>query len=271
MQKIISSDGQNGDQFGDAVSISDKFAIVGAPQAIVNNCGRAYFFQLRENNWTEFQKIDGSNSDHLGKAVSICNNYAIVGIPDQDHGSTNPNVGYARIFKYENESFEALISKTHYVKYQQFGSSVFISDNYAIIGTGNHTTAEIFQKYENSWSIVKTINVNVYSVSIADEYAIIGGNNVVYIYKNNSGNWDQITSFINLDSCNFGHSVGISNNIYIIGAYGKNNNKGTVYINTINQVKNCQLTGYVLDQFNQPIEGMTIHSKLYGHTVTDNK
>jgi len=182
MQKIIASDGQNADQFGGAVSIDGDCAIVGAPFADPNNQGKAYIFQLIDDKWYQTTQHTGNNNDSYGTSVSIYNNYAIVGIPNYDSGSSLQNVGIAKIFKYEDESLNLLNTHGMNIKYQRIGNSVFISNNYAIIGTGDHTTASIYKKNGNSWNCIKHITTNVYSVSITDAYAIIGGNNIACIY-----------------------------------------------------------------------------------------
>ena len=273
IQKIIANDGQHYDQFGYAVSIDGDCAIVGAPFVDPSNQGKIYIFQQIGDEWIQTtQQLSGNINDWYGRAVSIYNNNAIVGIPNYDSGDSLQNVGLVYIFKYENKSLNVLSTHAMNIKNQKVGDSVSISNNYAIIGTGDHTTASIYKKNGNSWNCIKHINVNVYSVSIADDYAIIGGNNNAYIYHNEDLSKEIIKiNYIDDDnnSC-FGHSVSISNDTYIIGAYNKNNSQGAVYINTVNNVKDCQLTGYVLDINKNPIEEITINSTLYGTTTTDN-
>jgi len=91
--KLLPSDGAEGDIFGNSVSISGDYAIVGAhhsDEVNGNNSGSAYIFKRDGSNWIEEQKLlasDGAEGDRFGISVSISGDYAIIGAPsDDDNG-----------------------------------------------------------------------------------------------------------------------------------------------------------------------------------------
>ncbi len=82
--KITDSDGAADDNFGNSVSISGDFAIVGAPNDDENgsNSGSAVIYKIVNGTWTEQFKLtasDGAADDNFGVSVSLNGNYALVG------------------------------------------------------------------------------------------------------------------------------------------------------------------------------------------------
>jgi hypothetical protein len=100
--KILPIDGAPGDEFGQSVSISGDYTIVGARWDDDNGMmsGSAYIFQRDGANWIEEQKLlatDGAEGDQFGFSVSISGDYAIVGARwDDDNGDSS---GSAYIYK----------------------------------------------------------------------------------------------------------------------------------------------------------------------------
>ena len=81
-QKLLSSDGLEGDYFGYSVSISGNYAIVGAPNddnGVIS--GSAYIYYYNGSNWIEQQKLIPSDNTYgvkFGNSVSISDNYAAI-------------------------------------------------------------------------------------------------------------------------------------------------------------------------------------------------
>ncbi len=99
--KIAASDGDSSDQFGNSVSISGDYAIIGAflgdTEENVNQ-GSAYIFHHSGSSWTEQVKLigeDGAAQDRFGNSVSISGDHAIIGaFFDRVEGSTNQGSAY---------------------------------------------------------------------------------------------------------------------------------------------------------------------------------
>ncbi|MDH3268698.1 MAG: T9SS type A sorting domain-containing protein, partial [Ignavibacteria bacterium] len=89
-QKLTASDGEPNDYFGNSVSISEDYAIVGAVYDGNSHQGSAYIFRRDGASWIEEQKLtasDGEPNDEFGGSVSISGNYSIAGAEwDDDNG-----------------------------------------------------------------------------------------------------------------------------------------------------------------------------------------
>jgi hypothetical protein len=277
VKKITASDGAADDYFGQSVSISGNYAIVGADGDDDNgsSSGSAYIYykdQGGTGNWGQVKKItasDGTASDYFGVSVSLSGNYAIVGASaDDDNGSFS---GSAYIF-YKDQGGTAnwgevkKITASDGAAGDNFGRSVSISANYAIVGSiydndngSSSGSAYIFNKDQGgtgNWGEIKKIIASDgaaadwfgYPVSLSSDYAIIGahgdddnGNRSgsAYIFNKDQGgtaNWGEIKKIIASDGAaddRFGQSVSISGNYAIVGADGDDDNgnaTGSAYI-----------------------------------------
>ena len=234
--KLLSSDGETNDQFGCSVAISENYAFVGACNDDVNDdwIGSVYVFIQKDNKWIEHQKlmISEHGKDHFGCAISISNNYAIIG-----------SEGAAYIYFIENDQWK--LDTIVYMDNDSFGRSVSISGNYALISHfyddakgRNSGSAHIYKRTDNYWSEHTNIlpddlgKMDFFgsSVFISGDYAIIGspGDNnkginsgAAYIYKLIEDKWIEQSKLLFHSAKredNFGVSVSISNDFYIIGA-----------------------------------------------------
>jgi hypothetical protein len=252
--KLVASDGNGGDEFGWAVSISGDYALIVARNDRDNGAlsGSAYIFKRTGTNWVQQQKLlasDGAASDEFGSwSVSIDGDLAIIGSRcDDDKGS---NSGSAYIFKRDGENWVELpkLLADDGNANDAFGHSASIDGNYAIIGTpysdddGNNSgSAYIFTPNDidpNNWVQRQKLTASDgntddnfgWSVSISGDLAIVGarsdddmGSNSgsVYIFKRNGESWSQQAKLVaadgNVSDC-FGWSVSISGDKAIVGA-----------------------------------------------------
>jgi len=152
-QKAVASDRAADDGFGASVSISGNYAIVGAHSEdhdtiggnTMTDAGSAYILERNgSGNWSQVQKIvasDRAADDRFGASVSISGNYAIVGAHSEDHdtmgGNTMTDAGSAYIFERDStgkwNQLQKIVASDRAVV-DNFGNSVSISDNYAIVG-----------------------------------------------------------------------------------------------------------------------------------------
>ena len=199
------------DFFGEAVDISGNYAIVGAYQeddASGTLSGKAYIFNVTTGALA--YTLDNSNAygtgaeDRFGWAVAISSNYAIVGAYREDN-PTGLNSGKAYIFDVTTGALvHTLDNPNAYgnnTAGDNFGHSVAISGNYAIIGAVGEDDASgtesgkayIFDVLTGA--LVHTLNnPNAYGTSLSDL---------------------------------FGHVVAISDNYAIVGAYGEDDAGGS--------------------------------------------
>lgn len=275
------------DYFGCSVGISvDKnhvFVMVGAMRDDedaqemnpVADAGSVYIFEkdyAGDNAWGQLDKITAPEriaNNLFGKSIAIHGDYAIVGSEYENAAGGSPNSsGAAYIFtKGHNESigwrFLKKLVASDGSSGDYFGTSVSISDNYAVIGANGKSwiadgntpvyragAAYIFKKDGSgvdSWSEVKKLVASNHeegdgfgtSVAISDDYAVIGAeyeglspeeSNVrsylgsAYIFKNALGspdNWGlikKVTAPVRENYDHFGISVAISGNYVMVGA-----------------------------------------------------
>ena len=214
--KAIASDRAADDLLGISVSISGNYAIVGSPREsedasggnTMGFAGSAYVFERDSSgNWIEAQKIvasDRADTVFFGVSVSISGNYAIVGAQieakDASGGNTMPEAGAAYVYERDSSGnwIEAQkIVASDRAANDEFGVSVSISGNYAIVGT-----------------------------YLEDEDASGGntmsGSGSAYVFeRDSSGNWIEAQKIVASDraaSDLFGISTSISGNHAIVGA-----------------------------------------------------
>lgn len=234
VQKIVAYDRGDVDYFGYSVSISGDYAIVGAyledenvtGGATLSNPGSAYIFKNNSGTWSQVKKLvasDRADEDFFGFSVSISGDYAIVGAYQEDENTggtdTKANAGAVYIFGKNSDTWtqvQKIVASDRGVG-DQYGYSVSISGNYAVVGASLEDEDEAG-------------NNNYFNAGSA------------YIYMNNSGTWSQARKLVPTDRTNsdlFGSSVAIGGNYCVAGAYQEDhdadgqaslNNAGSVYV-----------------------------------------
>ncbi len=191
--KITAFDGAGFDWFGNSVSISGDYVVVGAKFDNDNgpSSGSAYLFKRTGTSWAQEAKIlpsDGAAGDWFGFSVSISGDYALVGArADDDNGSAS---GSAYVFKRTGTSWaqEAKLLPSDGAIEDRFGYSVSISGDYAVVGAwldddnGDRSgSAYIFKRSGTSWAQEANLLPSDgaasdqfgVSVSISGDYAVV--------------------------------------------------------------------------------------------------
>lgn len=254
LQKITDATGAADDYFGVSVSISGNYAIVGSYRDDVGsnaNQGSINIYQFNGTNWVLMQKITdatGAANDLFGVSVSIFGNYTIVGAATDDFGAV-ADQGSASIYQFNGTNW-VLMQKffdATGASNDQFGTSVAISADYAIVGAprdngptfADEGSASFYQLISNNWVLMEKINYTVgsgglnffgNSVSLSGNYAFVGasGDNVggnngqgsASIYRWNGSSWVLIQKLTDAKGgvgVNFGVSVCVSDNYAMIG------------------------------------------------------
>jgi len=193
--KLIASDGDSCESFGLSVCINGDYAVVGASAGDNDmdvRTGSAYIFHKQGDSWIEQTKLlasDGAYGDSFGCAVSIDGDNVIVGAyKDDDNGE---NSGSAYLFCRNEDMWieETKLVSSNGLENDNFGCSVSISGDYAIIGAQCNDevenaagTAYIFQREEGTWveknKLLPTSSSSFAffgsSVSIDRENALVG-------------------------------------------------------------------------------------------------
>jgi hypothetical protein len=262
---LVPSDGRGGDRFGCAVSISGNYAIIGSYWDDDNgtSSGSAYIFRQDATGWIQEAKLtasDGAKDDWFGNAVSISGNYAIVGaVLDNDNGT---NCGSAYVFRRNGSNWiqQAKLIAGDEDAGDEFGGSVCLKGNYAIIGAicdddmgEDAGSAYIFERSGDDWiQLAKLVSHDGAggdhfgnSVSIDGNYAVVAANldadngaesGSAYIFKREGQSWEQQAKLTATDGDQrdfFGQGVSIDGSYVIVGAPyddDNSNDSGSVYI-----------------------------------------
>ena len=235
------------DYFGWSTAIDGNYAIVSAPyegDASGDFSGKAYIFDVTTG--TLVHTLDNPNpygtstSDGFGTSVAISGNYAIVGAFEEDDAGGTYS-GKAYIFNVTTGTLLHTLDNPNPYSTSandQFGISVGISGNYAIVGanleddSGGTTSGKAYIFNVTTGALVYTLdNSNAYGTSLGD---------------------------------NFGFSVGISGNYAIVGAYGEDDalylSSGKAYIYNV-------ITGQLLHTLNNPNAYDTSANDRFGESV----
>lgn len=245
------------DFFGQAVSISGSYAIVGIPKD--DTCGKdaglARIFRYTGSTWEESYDLCSPAPvpfAYFGCSVSLSGDYALVGACNGD-GAVH-NSGAAYIFK-RSGSFWAnhgtLIANDG-KRNDNFGFSVSVSGDTAIVGAYRNDgagtdagAAYIFKNINGSWlqqAKLRATDATVWdyfgrSVSVSGDYAIVGAHGrddkgiesgAAYVFYNGGSNWVQQGKLLPSDGAAgdfFGFSVSISGSYAIVGA-GADDDRG---------------------------------------------
>jgi hypothetical protein len=207
--------------------------------------------------WLQKQKLtasDGAAEDWFGRSVCISGDYAIVGACYGDGNVANSGSVY--IFRWDGTSWvqQQKLTALDGAAGDEFGHSVFISGDYAIVGAygdddrGNYSgSAYIFKRDGTSWNQQQKLTASDgtewdyfgFSVSISADFAIVGadqrfsgGTGKAYIFKWDGTSWVQQQKLTASDGDaedEFGFSVSISGDYAIVGAYW-DDTRGSAYI-----------------------------------------
>ena len=270
--KLIASDGDESDLFGRSVSVSGNIAIVGAYEHDENgeNSGAVYVFEKDDSTgyWNETAKLtasDGDVDDTFGRSISISGNIAIVGANQNDDNGTYSGSVY--VYErdgntgYWNETAKLTASDAE--AYDEFGIGVSISGNIVIISAYDDDNGDysgsvyVFEKDELTGSWQETAKLVASdgaeydsfgrSVSLSGTTAIVGayldddkgtssGSAYVFEKDDSTGDWKEISKLTASDGQqydNFGHSVSVSGNTAIVGAFqddDNGDNSGSAYV-----------------------------------------
>lgn len=201
----------------------------------------------------ELSAADGASNDQLGASCAISNDVAIVGAPNKNSGS-----GAAYIFIRNGNvwSFQQELVAGDVIAgdHSNFGASVSVSSNIAIVGSPYNTyplngsfavgSVYIFVRNNSVWTqqqklITGNTNSNTHfgwSVAVNGNTLVVGepdySNGIATVFVQTGTMWNQ-QAYIGSGGGSvdrFGGAVAISNNTIVVGAASKNTNKGEAYV-----------------------------------------
>lgn len=194
--KLTASNGMLLDLFGLSVSIDGDVIVVGAPRTAANE-GTVYVFDKPANGWADANEdltLTASDSEGgivFGQSVSIDGDLIVIGAPLQDSDEQDNDEGAAYVFRFDGDDWiqEAKFSGCNEAPHDQFGTSVAISGNVAVIGAIQpvgpmppNGRADAFRYLDAGWAQVGKLNASDgesndwfgRSVSISGDFVVIG-------------------------------------------------------------------------------------------------
>jgi hypothetical protein len=267
--KLVASDGQVEDNFGNSVSLSGDTALIAAWADDDNGpmSGSAYVFTRTGTTWTQQAKLlasDGAYQDGFGYSVSLSGDTALIAASgDDDNGAQS---GSAYVFTRTGTTWtqQAKLTASDGAAWDIFGFSVSLSGDTALIGAptyygySNGTgSAYVFTRTGTTWtqqakllaSDGATYDFFGFSVSLSGDAALIGAyyddeGNVedsgsAYVFTRTGTTWTQQQKLLALDGAandQFGISVSLDGDTALIGAYlgdeGNVEDSGSAYVFT---------------------------------------
>eukprot|EP00956_Cyclotella_meneghiniana_P000577 scaffold635_cov51-Cyclotella_meneghiniana.AAC.1 len=260
------TDGENGDYYGQSVGVSDYTIVVGAPYngEIGQNSGAAYILQKNKNSgdWKEIQKItasDAAQNIRFGTNVALSGDITVVCSVGNHYYDID---GALYVFEFDENDDEwvekdKLPANDGSGFYNIYSNSVAVSGKTIVAGSftnndvfGTKNAVHIFNKNENTGKWVQEQKLNAtegidelfgYSVGVWGSIIVVGapqsnalvGSAYIYEFNNSSGLWEQTGELSPKDDQGigrFGLSVGVFENITVIGAPYSNNRVGFAYI-----------------------------------------
>jgi hypothetical protein len=265
------SDGAAGDSFGFSVAMSGDTAVIGAHRNDVGtnaDQGSAYIFVRSGETWTQQQLLtasDGAAGDNFGFSVAISGDTAIIGAPFGDGPQTDQGSAYVFVRSGTVWVQQQRLSGADGTEEDQFGYSVGISGDRAVIGartdslaffqSPNQGSAFVFRRANNTWTQqVKLVAADGSegdlfggAVAISGDTLVVGaasddvngitnqGSAYIFVFANNA--WVQQAQLRAADGAAndfFGFSVAMSGETVLVGAtsdnVGANADQGSAYV-----------------------------------------
>ena len=246
------NDGAENDMFGHSVAVHGDTAVVGAPGRNGGK-GAAYVFTRASGVWGQPVKLtDGADmaGDEFGHSVAVHGDTVVVGAYQDDDNGSNSGSTYVFTWDTQNKEWSEAVklnaSDADSIDY--FGYSVAVHDDSIVIGAygdedkGNISGAAYvftWNTQNNEWS--QAMKLTAYdgalgdqfgrAVAVDDDTVVVGarGDNsnqgAAYVFTRPDTGWANDAETAKLTASDgggadyFGHSVAVSGDVVVIGAY----------------------------------------------------
>lgn len=182
-QKLVASDKEMGDLFGQAVAIDNNWVIIGSigqdPDEI-SGAGSAYLFHWDGDTWIEEQKVFASDKqagDSFGHAVAIDDNWVVIGAHRSNPDSVD-DAGSAYLFNWNGNTWieQQKLTASDKSAVDRFGNSVSIDGGRTIIGSFLDDLSDIDMGSVYIFSTIWELNGTALSVNSSNANAITASN-----------------------------------------------------------------------------------------------
>jgi hypothetical protein len=237
-EKLITTDGEFGDQFGLSIDVQNNKLYIGAfddDMPYAGDVGSAYIFDISQNPAIQDTKIEprqGARNENLGFSVDLSNEFSVVGTPFDFISPSN--LGSVYVYKKIGTKwfvYDKLIAND-IENVSGFGYSVSIQGNHILVGAPFSKSAFVFELISGTWTQIAKLTPSEdiinskfgFTVSLYGTQAFVGMSkdftvNKVYLFEPINNDWQQTYIFENpAQSTNkFGISLSSSENAINIG------------------------------------------------------
>jgi hypothetical protein len=264
--KLLASDGEARDYFGESVAIDGDMAVVGSWKDDDNgdDSGSVYVFTRTGGVWTQQAKLkpaDGAPYDRFGCAVALDGDTAVIGaFGDGDNGTSS---GSAYVFTRTGDLWtaQAKLLPSDGAGGDQFGGRVAVDGDTVVVSAGkdddngmNSGSAYVFTRTGSVWAEQAKLkpadgaaNDGFGIVSLDGDTVVIGSwgdddngsaSGSAYVFTRTGDVWTAQAKLLPADGAFgdfFGASVAIDEDTAVIGAYGDDDNgqaSGSAYVFT---------------------------------------
>jgi hypothetical protein len=263
--KLTASDGYPYQYFGNAVAISEQFAVVGAylDDSSYQNAGAVYLFQRDDIQWNFIEKFLPPVSYYEGQfgfSLAMSDDTIVIGSNGDDERGNWAGAAYLLTYDGYSWSFGPKLTAFDGVAYDNFGYSTAISGDSVIVGAFadddkgiSSGSAYIFTRSGDEWNLKSKITASDgapvahfgTSVSISGDHLVVGApddqtngysSGAAYIFTLTPAGWTETCKLVPQDNernDDFGLSAAIAGETVVIGARGDDDvgaSAGAVYL-----------------------------------------
>lgn len=248
--KLMAGDARPFDGFGESVAVSGGTAVVGAPWR-EGFRGAAYVFERHRGAWSQVARLvasDGGLADLFGLSVAVSGDTVMVTAPYH-----NDSRGAVYVFRRCSGGWSqvAKLMASDGVPGDLFGDSVAMSGATAVVGApwrdGYRGAAYVFERHRGTWSQRARLvagdgerdDLFGLSVAVSGGTVVVGApwragrQGAAYVYRHHFGIWFQEAKLVASDGGQddlFGSSVAVSRGTAVVGAAGRDDNRGAAYV-----------------------------------------
>ena len=248
---LTADDAAMGDYFGRAVALDGDTAVIGAPRydTDVTGSGAAYVFVRDGGGWSQQAKLttnDAVVGDNFGWSVALDGDTAVIGAPQYDNDNNKSGSAYVFVRNGTSWSQQAKLAATDVAAGDQFGWSVALAGDTAVIGAPQHDdnghaagAAYVFTRSGTSWTQQTKLTSNDaaagaafgFAVALDGDTAVVGAwldesevglhSGSAYVFVRSGVDWSQQAKLIPGDTAEFGAfgwAVSLENDTVAIGA-----------------------------------------------------
>ncbi len=244
VQKIVADDSAAGDLFGPAVAFAGDTALVGAHMANGEK-GAAYIVVLNGDTWTQAAKLTATDSavgDQFGNSVALTDSYALVGTLNFQNPAEAAYIFEKPAGGWTDMTETAKLTNQDGASGNQFGFSVALYGDTALIGSHSGGGAYIFTRNSGAWTRTAILTATDseefdtfgYYVFIAGDCALVSAlnddNNTgsAYVFEKPGGGWADMTETAKLTASDrsaddrFGSSLALDGDTLFVGTFNAN-------------------------------------------------